>query len=333
MAVLIAGGAGYIGSHTAVELINRGVDVLIGDNFSRSGKNVISAIEKITGRTIVCWEVDFRDYGQTAKLFASGPIDAVINFAAYKAVGESVQKPLSYYENNLNVLINLCRAMEEFHVAHMIFSSSATVYGSGPSPMREEQPLEETENPYGETKKVCERILSDFFTSNRGKRICVLRYFNPIGAHESGLIGEHMEEKPTNLMPLLCSVAKGKRDVLEVYGYDYPTPDGTGIRDYIHVTDVAKGHAAAQEFLNRNPGFHVFNLGTGQGVSVLELIETFKRVNGVDVPYRFVPRRSGDVAECYASVERAKHVLGWRAKRSLEDMVRDAWRFECGCRV
>ena len=333
MAVLIAGGAGYIGSHTAVELIERGEEVLIGDNFSRSEKDRISAIEKITGRPMVWREVDFTDYGQTAELFASCQIDMVINFAAYKAIGESVRKPLSYYGNNVNVMINLCRAMEKFHVNHMIFSSSATVYGSGPSPMREDQPLGETENPYGETKRICERILSDFYASGRIKGGCVLRYFNPVGAHESGLIGERMKGNVTNLMPLLCKAAKGQTDILEVYGSDYPTPDGTGVRDYVHVVDVAKGHVAALEFLDRNPGFHVFNLGTGQGVSVLELIETFQKVNGVKVPYRFAPRRPGDVAECYASVEKAKNVLDWQAKRSLEDMARDAWRFELRCKV
>lgn len=328
MAVLVAGGAGYIGSHTAVELINQGFDVIIADNFSNSRREAIDCIELITGTRPELVTADLTDPSQVSSVFCGRDIESVINFAAFKSIGESVERPLMYYDNNIRVTVNLCRAMEEYGVDRMIFSSSATVYGNGSSPMAEDAPAAETLNPYGETKRMCERILADFSRADSSKDICLLRYFNPVGAHESALLGEKSGGRVTNLMPLICGVASGRRGNLKVYGNDYPTRDGTGVRDYIHVEDVADGHVAAMKFLEESHGIHVFNLGTGRGVSVLEMIETFREVNRVDVPYEFAPRRPGDVAECYASVEKAAQVLGWRARHDLKDMVRDAWRFE-----
>lgn len=328
MTVLVAGGAGYIGSHTVTELMSRGFDVVIADDFRGSSRKTLQGIEAITGKRCLCWEGDLRDYDSVSAAFSQWRPETVINFAAYKSIGESVEEPLKYYDNNLRVMINLCRAMEEHRAERMIFSSSATVYGSGRSPMDEECQASETLNPYGETKKICERILMDFNRAHPSKDVCILRYFNPVGAHSSGLIGESSEGRVTNLMPLICRTAAGKAGPLKVYGQDYPTPDGTGVRDYIHVADVAAGHVAAMSFLKEHKGVHVFNLGTGRGISVLEMIKAFERVNRVKVPYKVVSRRPGDVAECYASVEKAENVLGWRARLDIEDMVRDAWRFE-----
>ncbi len=330
MTVLIAGGAGYIGAHTAVELITQHYQVVIADNFYNSNQERIEKISAIVGKPVEWVRADLTNYKETATLFASRNFDTVFNFAAYKAVGESVSHPISYYENNLNVILNLCKAMREYDVPNMIFSSSAAVYGNGSSPMTENQPLEETHSPYGETKRICERMLTDFYKACNTKRICILRYFNPIGAHKSGLIGETAAAKTMNLVPLICKAAKGETDILKVYGNDYPTLDGTCIRDYVHILDVAKGHVAAMKFLEHNKGIHIFNLGTGQGTSVLEVIHTFEDQNNIEIPYQIYPRRKGDVAECYASVEKAHKVLKWHAEQNLKDMVRDAWNFESG---
>ena len=327
----MAGGAGYVGAHTAIELMDQGYSVCIADDFSGGTEGNIARMNRILRVPVEWARVNLTDYRQTAAFFEKNRFDAVMNFAAYKAIEASVTDPLIYYENNLNVTINLCKAMAAFDIGQMVFSSSATVYGSGTSPMTEDQSTDNTTNPYGETKRMCEKILSDFHAADSTKQVCVLRYFNPIGAHKSGLIGEPDIDNGANLMSRLCNVAKGQQAMLEIYGNDYPTPDGTAIRDYVHVMDVAGGHVAALKFLNQFGGFHAFNLGTGCGVSVLEIVKTFQTVSGVEIPYRFMPRRSGDVAECIASVDKADRVLHWRTKRTLEEMVRDTWRFACSC--
>ncbi|WP_026391480.1 UDP-glucose 4-epimerase GalE [Haploplasma modicum] len=326
MKILITGGTGYIGSHTAVELIKDGHEVVIVDDLSNSFEDVIDKIKTITNVLVPFHKIDCKNYDLLDKLFKEENFDGIIHFAGFKAVGESTKEPLKYYENNLLSTINLAKLMEKYDVSHFIFSSSATVYGDQPSPLSEKSPLMETTNPYGETKKMCERILNDYAKNRSDKTIVLLRYFNPIGAHKSGLLGEIPQGTPNNLMPYITQVASKKRDKLFIFGNDYDTVDGTGVRDYIHVVDLAKGHLAA---LNKaNKGCSVYNLGTGVGISVLELVETFKKINKIDIPYEIVARRAGDIATVYASSEKAFKELNWETSLSVEDMVRDSWNFE-----
>lgn len=326
MSILVSGGTGFIGSHTVVELVNAGYEVVVVDNFYNSNADVLDRLKTITGKEIVFYEGDVSDQNFLDDLFAQHKFSSVIHFAGYKAVGESTQIPLTYYRNNLLTTINLAEIALKHKVKHFIFSSSATVYGDQVSPLKEDLPLGITSNPYGETKAVSERILRDTAAVNPDFSVTLLRYFNPVGAHLSGLIGEVPSGVPNNLMPYVTQVAKGKREKLNVYGNDYDTVDGTGVRDYIHVVDLAKGHMAALQ--HEHKGVEIYNLGTGHGSSVLEVIETFKKVNNVDVPYEIVARRPGDLATSYADVSKALKDLNWQAKLSLEDMVRDAWNFE-----
>lgn len=327
MKILITGGAGYIGSHTCVTLLERGYDVIVADNFVNSRRQVLDRIREITKRDFAFYEIDVTDEEAVEQVFTEHRIDGVIHFAGLKAVGESVHKPLEYYQNNVLSTIVLAKACIRHGVGKFVFSSSATVYGDNEVPLVETMPLRPTTNPYGETKAMCERILTDAAKAHPQFAVSLLRYFNPIGAHESGLIGEAPNGIPNNLMPYITQVAKGKLDKLRVFGDDYPTIDGTGVRDYIHVVDLAEGHMAALEHLVE--GAHIYNLGTGQGTSVLQLVRTFEEVNGVEIPYEITARRPGDVAESYADVTKAMRELNWTAKRGLEEMCRDAWRFEC----
>lgn len=327
MKILITGGAGYIGSHTCVTLLERGYDVIVADNFVNSRRQVLDRIREITKRDFAFYEIDVTDEEVVEQVFTEHRIDGVIHFAGLKAVGESVHKPLEYYQNNVLSTIVLAKACIRHGVGKFVFSSSATVYGDNEVPLVETMPLRPTTNPYGETKAMCERILTDAAKAHPQFAVSLLRYFNPIGAHESGLIGEAPNGIPNNLMPYITQVAKGKLDKLRVFGDDYPTIDGTGVRDYIHVVDLAEGHMAALEHLVE--GAHIYNLGTGQGTSVLQLVRTFEEVNGVEIPYEITARRPGDVAESYADVTKAMRELNWTAKRGLEEMCRDAWRFEC----
>lgn len=328
--ILVTGGTGYIGSHTAVELVQAGYDVIVADNLSNSKRSVMDRLKQITGKDIPFEKTDFCDKAAVSKLFGSYDIDAVIHFAGLKAVGESVQKPLEYYRNNIDSTLTLCEVMQEYGVKNLIFSSSATVYGT-PA----ELPLKETSpvgigitNPYGWTKFMLEQILTDLKTSDDSWNITLLRYFNPIGSHESGLIGEDPNGIPNNLPPYIQQVAIGKLDKIKVFGNDYDTPDGTGVRDYIHVVDLARGHVAALKKIQEQKGIGTYNLGTGQGVSVLELIKAFEKAVGKPIPYEFTDRRPGDVASCYASADRAKAELGWQTEKSLDDACRDAWRWQ-----
>ena len=328
MNVLLTGGAGYIGSHTAVELIEAGHNIIIADNFSNSNPKVLNRLEEITGKKIVCYEVDVANKESLKKIFEENNIDSVIHFAGYKAVGESVKKPLEYYENNICSTFALLEIMKEYKVNSLVFSSSATVYGmSEKVPFNEEMPTWCT-NPYGWTKFMNERILMDMAKAMPEMSIVLLRYFNPIGAHKSGLIGENPNGIPNNLMPYISQVAVGKLEKLHVFGNDYPTKDGTGVRDYIHVVDLAKGHVKAIEFSKKNSGVEIFNLGTGIGYSVLEIVETFQKVNNVTIPYVIEERRAGDIATCYADNTKAKEKLGWNAEKTLEDMCRDTWNWQ-----
>ncbi|NLI20181.1 MAG: UDP-glucose 4-epimerase GalE [Clostridiales bacterium] len=328
MAILLTGGAGFIGSHTYVELINAGYDAVIVDNFYNSSPEVIRRLETITGRPVACYDADVCDANALEPVFANHPIEAVIHFAGYKAVGESVTKPLAYYRNNLDSTLTLCETMRRHGVKRIVFSSSATVYGAIQTmPLVETMPTGCT-NPYGWTKFMIEQILTDTAAANPDWAVALLRYFNPIGAHASGLIGEDPVGIPNNLMPYLSQVASGKLARLRVFGNDYPTPDGTGVRDYIHVTDLARGHVAACDFLMERPGCEVFNLGTGKGYSVLELLRTFERVNGISIPYEIAPRRPGDIATCYADPAKAERMLHWKAEKNLDDMCRDAWNWQ-----
>lgn len=328
--ILLPGGAGYIGSHTAVEMLNAGYDIIIMDNFSNSNKSVLEKIKTITGKDFKFYEIDYRDELALEKVFSENKIDAVINFAGFKAVGESVEKPLEYYDNNLFGAIKLLEVMKKYDVKNFIFSSSATVYGEQDvSEMDETLNRGETTNPYGTTKAMIEKILEDLYVSDNSWNICILRYFNPVGAHESGLIGEVPNGIPNNLMPYIMQVASQKLDYLQVYGNDYETVDGTGMRDYIHVVDLAKGHIKALEKLEKEDNdIFYYNLGTGNAYSVLEMVKAFEKVNGVKVPYKIVERRQCDLAKVYANPEKANKELGWRAEKNLEDMCRDAWRFE-----
>lgn len=327
MAILVTGGAGFIGSHTCVELLENGYDIIVVDNFVNSKPESLKRIKQITGRDFKFYETDLLDEAGVETIFANNTIEAVIHFAGLKAVGESVQKPLWYYHNNLTGTLILCKVMAKRNVKKLVFSSSATVYGNPASvPIREDFPLSTT-NPYGSTKLMIENILRDLYVPDHDWSIALLRYFNPIGAHESGLIGEDPNGIPNNLMPYIAQVAAKKLEILSVFGDDYNTPDGTGVRDYIHVVDLARGHIKAVEKVLGSTGVDAYNLGTGHGYSVLDMVKAFSEVNGVAVPYKIAPRRPGDIAECYADPTKAKEVLGWQAEFGLEKMCRDAWNF------
>lgn len=328
MRILVTGGTGYIGSHTCVQLLERGDEVVIVDNLCNSKASVVDAIHSITGKKPVFYEADILDKEALEKIFSAHGIEAVIHFAGLKAVGESVSKPLEYYHNNITGTLTLLEVMRSHGCFKIVFSSSATVYGTPKSvPIREDFPTGGTTNPYGTTKLYLERILSDLYVSDPRWSVALLRYFNPIGAHESRLIGDNPNGIPNNLMPYVTRVAKGVLPELFVYGDDYPTHDGTGVRDYIHVEDLAAGHIAV---LNRmdEAGVRVYNLGTGVGYSVLDLVKAFERATGVKVPYRVTDRRPGDIAECWSDPAKAERELGWRAKRTLEEMCKSAWEFE-----
>lgn len=329
MSILVAGGAGYIGSHTCVELLNAGYDIVIADNYSNSSPLVLDRIKKITGKEFKFYECDICDREGLEKIFDEQCIDAVIHFAGLKAVGESCVKPLDYYKNNVWGSVNLLQVMKEKNCKKIVFSSSATVYGSeNKAPFVETMPVGTATNPYGTTKIYIENILQDLYKSDDEWSICLLRYFNPIGAHSSGLIGENPNGVPNNLMPYISQVAVGKRECLSVCGNDYPTHDGTGVRDYIHVVDLALGHIKAVDRVLGKTGVDIYNLGTGVGYSVLDVVETFKKVNNIDVPYKIVERRPGDIATCYANADKALNELGWKAERNLEDMCRDTWNWQ-----
>ena len=329
MAVLLPGGAGYIGSHTAIELLEAGKDIVIIDDYSNSKPEVLEEIKKITGKTFKSYEMDYRDREKLEKVFEENDIEAVINFAGFKAVGESVAKPLAYYDNNIGGAVIMLETMKKYGVKKFIFSSSATVYGDPEViPITEECKTGGTTNPYGTTKLFIEQILKDLYTSDNSWDICILRYFNPVGAHESGKIGEEPQGIPNNLMPYIVRVAAGQLEQLSVFGNDYNTPDGTGVRDYIHVVDLAKGHVLALEKLEKEQqGLYIYNLGTGTGYSVLDMVKTFKKATGQKVPYKIAPRRPGDIAACYADPKKAKEELGWEATKTLEDMCRDSWNY------
>lgn len=328
MNVLVTGGAGYIGSHTTVELLNAGHNVVCVDNFMNSKFEAVKRVEQITGKKVKFYEGDIRDRTILDKIFTENKIDSVINFAGLKAVGESCAKPLEYYENNIQGLLVLVMAMRDYNVKNLVFSSSATVYGKPESvPIREDFPLS-TSNPYGSTKLFIEYILKDLYTADKSFNIAILRYFNPVGAHESGLIGEDPKGIPNNLCPYITQVAVGKREYLGVFGDDYNTPDGTGVRDYIHVVDLAKGHVLAVNKLAENPGLVIVNLGTGKGYSVLDMVKAFSKVVGKEIPYKIMPRRPGDVDECYADPSKAKEILGFKAEKTLDDMCRDAMNWQ-----
>ena len=325
MNILLTGGTGYIGSHIAVELIDSGYDVVIADNFSNSSPDVISSIEKISEKNVGLYEIDITDKDNLDKLFRENKFDAVVHLAGYKAVGESVSEPLKYYRNNLDCTLSLLETMQKHGVNRIIFSSSATVYGDPERlPFTEDMKIGECSNPYGSTKQMIERIIVD--TAATGWLTAViLRYFNPVGAHKSGLIRESPRGIPNNLMPYIIQVAAGNLPELNIFGNDYPTRDGTGIRDYIHVVDLAKGHVDAIKYSIDNSGVGVFNLGTGVGCSVLELVSAFERVNGVKIPYRLAPRRAGDLPEVYADPSKAERMMGWKAEMTIDDMCKSAW--------
>ncbi|MGI6712394.1 MAG: UDP-glucose 4-epimerase GalE [Bacillota bacterium] len=328
MNILVTGGAGFIGSHTCVSLLEAGHRVIVADNLSNSKAETIEKIKSITAQDVTFYRIDVTDEAGVEAVFSRHQIDGVIHFAGFKAVGESVEKPLEYYYNNVVGTMVLSKACLKYGVGKFVFSSSATVYGENKVPFVETMDLLPTTNPYGETKAMSERILTDTAQAHPIFSVSILRYFNPIGAHESGLIGEAPHGIPNNLMPYVTQVAKGKLAKLQVFGNDYPTWDGTGVRDYIHVMDLAEGHVAAIEILTK--GVHIYNLGTGRGTSVLELVQAFEEVNKVKVPYEIVDRRPGDIASCYADAGKAERELGWKAKRGIKEMVRDAWRFEQG---
>ncbi len=329
MNILVTGGAGYIGSHTCVELLNKGYGVVVIDNLCNSSQESLARVESITGKPVKFYQGDVRDESLLDAIFQENQIACVIHFAGLKAVGESVAQPWRYYDNNLNSTLVLTKVMEHYGVKRLIFSSSATVYTPGsPMPLQETSPTGGCTNPYGWTKYMTEQILSGICHADPGWSVCLLRYFNPIGAHESGRIGEDPRGIPNNLMPYISQVAVGRRERLGVFGNDYPTPDGTGVRDYIHVVDLAKGHVAAVGYALKNQGCEVFNLGTGTGYSVLDMVKAFERVNGVSIPYAIQPRRPGDVAVCYADPAKSKEKLGWQAEKDLEDMCADTWRWQ-----
>lgn len=328
MNVLVTGGAGFIGSHTVVELLNGGFDVVVIDDLSNSSEESLRRVEKITGKKVNFYRNDVRDRDALVKIFKKHEIDWVIHFAGFKAVGESVQKPLEYYDNNIGSTLVLLQVMREFGVKNFVFSSSATVYGDPAElPLKETTKLNPTTNPYGTSKAMQEQILKDVWVGDNSWNIVLLRYFNPVGAHESGLIGEDPKGIPNNLMPYVAQVASGKLKRIGVFGNDYGTHDGTGVRDYIHVVDLARGHVAAIKSIKES-GVHIYNLGTGNGYSVLDMVKAFSKACGKELPYEIMPRRAGDIASCYASSEKAERELGWRAERDLETMCRDQWNWQ-----
>lgn len=328
MAVLVTGGAGYIGSHTVVELLNANYEVIIVDNYSNSKPEVLNRIKTITGKDFTFYEADLLDKEALEEIFEKETIDSVIHFAGYKAVGESVAKPVEYYHNNITGTLILLEVMKKYGVKNIVFSSSATVYGmNNPSPLTEDLPTSAT-NPYGYTKVMIEQILRDVHVSDEEWNIALLRYFNPIGAHESGLIGEDPSGIPNNLMPYITQVAVGKLPELSIFGNDYDTEDGTGVRDYIHVVDLALGHLKALESFSEYKGVGTYNLGTGIGYSVLDLVKNFQRANDIVIPHKIVDRRPGDVATCYSDATKAKEILGWTAEKDLKDMCRDSWKWQ-----
>ena len=329
MNVLVTGGAGYIGSHTCLELLNKGYSVIVIDNLCNSNPESLKRVEYLTGKSLKFYEGDVRDEALLRKIFAENAIGCVIHFAGLKAVGESVAQPWRYYDNNLNSTLVLTKVMADVGMKNIIFSSSATVYtADNEMPLRESSRTGGCTNPYGWTKYMTEQILSGMSTADSQWSICLLRYFNPIGAHESGIIGEDPRGIPNNLMPYITQVAVGRREKLSIYGNDYDTHDGTGVRDYIHVVDLAKGHVAAVEYVLSHTGCEVFNLGTGTGYSVLDMVNTFRQVNDVALPYAIVDRRPGDIATCYADPAKSAQVLGWKAEKTLADMCRDAWNWQ-----
>lgn len=328
MSILVTGGAGYIGSHTCVELLNAGYDVVVVDNLYNASEEALKRVEKITGKAVKFYEADILNKGAVHKIFDLNKIEAVIHFAGYKAVGESVKKPLEYYYNNMAGTLALCDVMRAHGVKNIVFSSSATVYGDPAQiPITEACPKGQPTNPYGWTKSMLEQVLTDLHVSDPEWNVILLRYFNPIGAHKSGMIGEDPKGIPNNLLPYVSQVAVGKRECLGVFGNDYPTPDGTGVRDYIHVVDLADGHVKAIEKLGENPGVEVYNLGTGNGYSVLQ-VAAFEKACGHRIPYEIKPRREGDIAVCYCDPQKAKKELGWSAKYGIVEMCEDAWRWQ-----
>ena len=329
MRVLVTGGAGYIGSHTCVELLNGGYDVVVIDNLCNANPKSLERVEELTGKKVTFYEGDVRDEALLRKIFKENEIDSVIHFAGLKAVGESVAQPWRYYDNNLNSTLVLTKVMEEAGCKKIIFSSSATVYtADNEMPLRETSRTGNCTNPYGWTKYMTEQILSGMAFADKEWSVVLLRYFNPIGAHESGCIGEDPRGIPNNLMPYITQVAIGRREFLSVYGNDYDTHDGTGVRDYIHVVDLAKGHVAAVNYADKNLGCEVFNLGTGIGYSVLDMVKAFNEANGLELPYKIVDRRPGDIATCYADPTKSAEVLGWKAEYNLQDMCRDSWNWQ-----
>ncbi len=330
MAILVTGGAGFIGSHTCVELLNAGYDVVVVDNYYNASPKSLERVKELTGKDFKSYDCDVRDSEGMDKIFKENKIDAVIHFAGLKAVGESCQKPIEYYDNNIGGTLKLCDVMRNNGCKNIVFSSSATVYGmNNVSPLKETMKTGGTTNPYGTTKYMIEIILEDIYKSDNEWNVTLLRYFNPIGAHESGRIGENPNGIPNNLMPYITQVAIGKRPYFSVYGDDYDTPDGTGVRDYIHVVDLADGHVkAVKNILEGNKGVQVFNLGTGKGYSVLDIVKAFSKVYGKELPYKIAPRRPGDLAVCYSDPTKAKEVLGWEAKRDIDDMCRDSWNWQ-----
>ena len=329
MSILVAGGAGYIGSHTCVELLEAGYDVVVVDNLYNASEESLKRVEKITGKPVTFYEADILDKEALNKIFDAHEIEAVIHFAGYKAVGESVQKPIEYYHNNMTGTLVLCDVMRSHGVKNIVFSSSATVYGDPAQiPITENCPKGQPTNPYGWTKSMLEQVLTDIHTSDQEWNVILLRYFNPIGAHKSGMIGEDPKGIPNNLVPYVAQVAVGKRPALGVFGNDYDTPDGTGVRDYIHVVDLAAGHVKAIEKLRENPGVEVYNLGTGNGYSVLQVVAAFEKACGHAIPYEIKPRREGDIATCYCDPQKAKEDLGWTAKYGINEMCEDSWRWQ-----
>ena len=328
MNILVTGGAGYIGSHTCVALLEASHTVIVADNLCNSKSETIDKIKQITNKEFIFYQIDLTDEKSVDTIFSNHLIDGIIHFAGLKAVGESVEKPLEYYYNNLVSTMVLSKACKKYGVERFVFSSSATVYGDNTVPFIETMKLMPTTNPYGETKAMIERILTDIAKANPDFSVALLRYFNPVGAHESGLIGEAPNGIPNNLMPYITKVAKGELKKLRIFGNDYETVDGTGVRDYIHVVDLAEGHVAALN--NLTEGVHIYNLGTGEGTSVLQLVKAFEEANNIEVPYEIVGRRAGDIAECYATANKAEKELGWIAKRGIVEMCRDALRFEKG---
>ncbi len=327
MSILVTGGAGYIGSHTAVELLDAGENIIILDNFSNSSPEVLDKIKQITKKDFKFYKIDLLDENALDKVFEENNIDEVIHFAGLKAVGESVEKPIEYYNNNITGTLNLLKVMKKYNCKKIVFSSSATVYGNPKTlPIKEDFPLSTT-NPYGATKLMIEQILQDVNVADKDFRVAILRYFNPIGAHKSGLIGEVPNGIPNNIMPYIVRVAVGKYNELTVFGKDYDTEDGTGVRDYIHVVDLAKGHLSALKKIRENSGVQIYNLGTGRGYSVLELVKTFEKVNNVKVNYKIGDRRPGDIASCFADVNKAKKEMNWVATKGLEEMCKDSWNF------